>query len=635
MQNKFINFFSSSFTEKYLVDGNLLNTLVNPSNKINRLLQYSAFALLFFGFKLWVIHSYGNATPFWDQWDAEAATLYKYYFDGTLTWKHFIEHHNEHRLLTTRLLALILLILNRTWNPLLQMVVNAGLHLMVIVLFNSLLTKVIGRNNLPGLLVFSLVLFVVPFGWENTLVGFQAQFYFVILFSIAAIWLLISTDPFSFRWWGGVLLGIFAFFSLASGVFVFATGAVIGILVYVLKLRKTYKQLFSSVLLGLLFLTGAFFTPSLEHQAVYKAHSIPDFFHALKLVLGWPVGWNSLSTLIRNFPIGIFVLYILWKRPAAADSRWFLFALCVWSIGQALSIGYARALGPLSSRYKDLHVIPIFVNFACMISLAQVAVTRWRNYAILGLVAWIAIILISIGLNGFNYLPGELATKRNWNVAEEKNLKNYVATGDINYLKNKPEMDVPYPDIDKLATIIEFPGVREILPPNVSSHFKPVARESKTSEAFVINGYKQTVPKLEDSVWGSYNTNREAAIGYSALRFNTNCTNTKIEIPVAGSPLHEGMKLEIEQHGKRRPIVIKENSNDSWTSAYIKVDKGPFSVCLTDSSKTAWMAIGAPVMVSRFDKRVDNLLSHYYVFIVIGFMISLLIIILTGLKKFV
>jgi hypothetical protein len=239
-------------------------------------------------------------------------------------------------------------------------------------------------------------------------------------------------------------------------------------------------------------------------------------------------------------------------------------------------------------------------------------------------------------LNGFNYLPGELATKRNWNLAEEKNLKNYVATGNINYLRNKPEMDVPFLNIDKLATIIEFPGIREILPPNVSSPFKTVAIEKRPAEAFVLNGYNHATPKEYDSAWGSFTINGDAAMGYMELRYNTHCKNTKIEIPLAGLPLHEGMKLEIEQNGQRKPVTIKENPKDSlWTTAYAKVNSGPFSICLTDSSKTAWMAIGAPVMVSRFDKRIDNLLSHYYVFIVIGFMIVILIIILTGLKKFI
>src|SRR5260221_7214646 len=101
---------------------------------IRRLLQYASFALLLFGAKLWVIDSYGNATPFWDQWDAEAANLYYPYFNHTLTWKNMIASHNEHRIFTTRILALVLLQINKIWNPLLQRVANAVWHVITLML---------------------------------------------------------------------------------------------------------------------------------------------------------------------------------------------------------------------------------------------------------------------------------------------------------------------------------------------------------------------------------------------------------------------------------------------------------------------------------------------------------------------
>jgi hypothetical protein len=37
-----------------------------------RALLYVAFVLVVFGVKLLVINYFGNATPCWDQWDAEA-----------------------------------------------------------------------------------------------------------------------------------------------------------------------------------------------------------------------------------------------------------------------------------------------------------------------------------------------------------------------------------------------------------------------------------------------------------------------------------------------------------------------------------------------------------------------------------
>jgi hypothetical protein len=131
-------------------------------------LQISAFTLLLFGIKLWLIHTYGNATPYWDQWDAEAANLYKPFLEGTLHWTDLFAPHNEHRIFTTRLLALALLTVNGIWNPLIEMVVNAALHVVTLAFWIALLIRVLGRKYLPVLLMFSVVIFGVPYAWANT-----------------------------------------------------------------------------------------------------------------------------------------------------------------------------------------------------------------------------------------------------------------------------------------------------------------------------------------------------------------------------------------------------------------------------------------------------------------------------------
>ena len=618
---------------KSLTNGNLLYELSNPYGKLNAFVLYGIFSLLFIGFKFWLIRVYGNATPFWDQWDAEAAGLYQPLFDGSLTWKHIVANHNEHRIVTTRLLALLLLLLNKTWNPLLQMVVNAGLHLIAVLLFNVLLTKVTGRNNLTALLAFSLILFSVPYGWENSLVGFQAQFYFVLLFSIASIWLMVSNEPFHKRWWAGIGVGVLAFFSLASGVFVFFTGMLVGLVAYLLKLRKTPRQLLACAVLGALFVTGVLLTPMLPHQAVYKAHSLADFYHSLKIVLSWPVYWNLLAAVIRNLPIGIFIVFMLWKRPAINDNRWFLFALCAWSLIQALSIAYGRAAGPLAPRYKDLHIIPIFISFACCFPLIQESIGKKRNYAVAGFIAWTAIILISIGNNSLKYLPGELKTKRQWNMAEEKNTRNYILTGNINYLKNtRIDMDIPYPNADRLAEILQLPGVRNVLPSNINRPLSIAKVESTSPEAFAVNGFNHLTHKQTDTAWGSYTAKHDSAVGSITLQFNMPSPGRKIEIPVAGNPFDKDMSFQIEQDGQVTPLKISGDPTGTWAAAYAVIKSKTFSIHATDSSTASWIAIAPPRVLGRLDGITTRLLDHYDIFLIMGVVIAMLLIALTGLN---
>lgn len=49
-----------------------------------RWLLCAAMVLATFGANLWVIASYSNPTPFWDEWDAIAAAVYVPYFDFDL-----------------------------------------------------------------------------------------------------------------------------------------------------------------------------------------------------------------------------------------------------------------------------------------------------------------------------------------------------------------------------------------------------------------------------------------------------------------------------------------------------------------------------------------------------------------------
>jgi hypothetical protein len=628
----FKKLFDRSLLQQKLTGNNaLLQSSLFP-DKIHLILLYSSFTLLFLGFKLWTIRSYGNAVPFWDQWDAEAAGLYKPYLDGTLSLKHLFINHNEHRIFTTRLWALGLLIINKTWNPLLQMVANAGVHCVTIMLFVSLLARVLGRQNLPGLLVFALPLFSIPYGWENTLAGFQVQFYFVVFFSVAAIWLMVTGEPFSRRWWNGFVCGILSFLSLASGLFAFATVSLMSFIFYFTGNRTSIKQLLSGTICALMFIACFMLTPVLEHQQVYKAHTFPDFYHSLKISLGWPVSHTIVSALVRNLPIFVFVPIILLKRPPVNDRRWFLLALCVWSMVQVVSVAYGRAAGPLSPRYKDLHAIPIFVNFACLISLTQMYINRWRLYSQIGLAAWSAILLTSLAFFSIRDLPGELNTKRTWNLAEEKNTRNYIITKDISHLKNKPDMHVPLPDPDRLATTIELPGIREILPGNINSPLQAEKTDSGVAGAFVTNGFPGKFLQNIDTSWGSFTMLKDSAMGQLSLQFHTNYEGRKIEIPVAGYPKDSGMVLEIEQNGQRTPLKISDNPGEKWGAAYARLKSGDFTIHVADSNARAWVAVRRPAVLGNLDGFINRLLWHSYdKFIIAGIVLAMLLIIQAGI----
>ena len=593
---------------------------------------YASFSSVLFGVKLWLINSFGNATPYWDQWDAEAANLYKPFLDGTYVWTNLFAFHNEHRIFTTRLLALALLKINGIWNPLLQMVVNAGLHIAALVLSIALLTRVIGRNCLPSLLVFSLVLFCIPYGWENTLTGFQAQFYFVLLFSVACQWLTITQQPFSARWWSGVVCGVLAYLSLAGGIFAFGSAAIVGCVFFVFGLRKTLKQFLAVALLGGLFILGAWQTPSLPSQSL-KAASFYQFIHTLTQILAWPMTGYPYLAFFRNFPSLVFVVYMLWRKPLPNDRRWFLFGLILWGLGQAMCIAYGRAVCCLSPRYQDIFAVIILVNFVCLIFMGQHQVFKRRAWVIIGGLVWVSTVLISLGASAGKTLPADLATKRDTGLAEETNTRNYLATGDFIYLKDKPFLQIPYPNADRLASILASPKICAILPINISRPLTCLSFESKPVNAIVPDGYFPTTPKRIGKTWGSYSAQGDLATGQAWIRFGANKYSHLLAIPVAGYPLNSGMNIEVEQNGRRKPLVIKKNPKESWSIIYVKVRNGTFSVHITDLSTTTWVAVGVPSVVGKLDLPTNRLLAHWSFFVMLGLVGGVFLMTVSGLKS--
>jgi hypothetical protein len=102
----------------------------NEVTKLRRTLTYKwllvlGFVVLFLALRWYLVARYGSATPFYDQWDAEAAHLYTPWIEGRLGWIHLFQPHNEHRILTARILLLGLFsLIGNQWDTLLQMQVN-------------------------------------------------------------------------------------------------------------------------------------------------------------------------------------------------------------------------------------------------------------------------------------------------------------------------------------------------------------------------------------------------------------------------------------------------------------------------------------------------------------------------------
>jgi hypothetical protein len=416
-------------------------------------------------------------------------------------------------------------------------------------------------------------------------------------------------------------------------VFALVAAAAINFFFFISGLRRTGRQLLSVAILSVLFVLGIWLTPGNESHTSLKASSFYQFYDALMGVLGWPVMHNIVGTMVRNAPALVLAAIMIWKRPPANDTRWFLVALAVWSFGQALSIAYSRASISLSSRYLDLLAVLVLINFACLVVLVKSAIMRHRSQTVFALCAWVGIVLFTLGRYGGKHLPDALAQKQSMGLEEETNTRNYLATGDFNYLKDKPLQSIPYPNAERLAAILASPQLREILPANISHNVKLMAVVENPVGTFVKDGYYPTTPKRVDSTWGSYATKGNEAIGQTIIKYSSKTAGGMVEVPVAGYPLNERLKLEIEQGGQRSPMHISENPKESWVMAYAPLLDTEFSICLTDSSNTFWMAVAMPSVTSRLDQITDQLLNHYYLILLIGLVLVVFLLLQNGFKR--
>lgn len=410
--------------------------------------------------RLGVVQAWGSATPFWDQWDAEAAFLFDPWLAGTLALPDLWSAHNEHRILSTRLLALGLLAANGAWSPLLEMTANAFLNVAALGLALVLVVRAAGPGAWPLPAAAALAAFLLPHGWENTLSGFQSQFYFVLLFGVAALWGLALAPPLAARWWLGLGLAACAFLSLASGAFAFAAAAA------TLALRGAAlgrrADLAAALAAAACFVAAVLATPAPDYHASLKAAGLGEFLRGATVGLAWPLGGVT-GALLRNAPAVLLVAWVLRQRLPADDRRWFLVALCAWALGQELSLAYARAREVLAPRYLDLHAMAFLANAGALAALLHAYVGPRRRTLVLAAAAWLVAAALAFALPAPGLVQA-LAGKREQAESQGRHLQAFLASGDRAALRALPPGALPYPVADRLADIVASPRVRSILP---------------------------------------------------------------------------------------------------------------------------------------------------------------------------
>lgn len=560
------------------------------------ILPLAGLFLFLFGIKLYVVLQHGNPTPFWDQWDAEAAQLYLPWEDGSLNWHQFFAGHNEHRILWVRLIGLAELRLNGgIWDPLLQMTVNASLHSLAIVLLLALLLGELPRGARLPLVLFSAV-FAIPVGWENTLAGFQSQFYFLILFSAASLGLLNAARPLGPKWWLGFLALVAACFSTASGALAGLAVAVCYGGQMLAERRLERRKIVALAIVLACFLTAWAFTPVVSEHAPLKAGGLRDWTLALARSLAFPFPRHPYLAPVVQLPLLVLIGRVVFSFRSAASGKpvpWFLLGAAVWVWANAAATAYGRGAGGAgpASRYLDTLALGNLLNFAAAIHLAH----QWRKSGAIGFLGgWTALVLIgwigSFGNRTLDVMRNESRLCR----IQEDNVRRFLADFDRTRLFQLPYYSLPYPTAGRLADLLENETVRGFLPTPLR---QPLAGRPEANQGFSPNGIPREIPcDPLDRIWGSCGTWDAAGTGRLALAYENPARGHFLKIPVAGHLRGEGMSFRMEDvHGRRiaqwTPAV---DPGPRWSYVYVRNPGKPFRLVAEDHRTDLWLAFAEP-----------------------------------------
>ena len=570
-------------------------------------LQWIALLCTIIGARLWLISVYGSALPLHDQWDAEAAFLFKPWLEGHLGWGDLFSPHNEHRVVLSRLLALGLLLLNGQWDAQLEMAANAVLAGVIGAAMVSAAGRFFSRPKILYIAAAIILWLALPYAQENTLWGFQSCFYFMLIFSLAAIWGLSFHRAFSVPWWFGAISAALACVSMAAGVLAAAIVLALAGIRYLKQRRWNAEQTATVVLAGLVLVLGLSLHHEFPPHAALKAISPQAWASVFGRALGWPFSGSAAAALLMYWPLcWLAVLYLRSRKTPENDDderrqrqMELLLALGFWVILQAAAIAYSRGANgtvTIASRYMDILALGTLVNIGAVA--VVLAVLPHRRTLVLACSLWIAAIAAGAVFTSYKELSSQ-AGRQAWLGTAEQNVRAYVATGDRKYLEGDPAPRIPYPAGARLASLLDDPAIRQVLPAGVRLPLR-VEAELNREGAFAPGGYPQEVENAPyQRSWGSYSAQGPEARGsMETASFAPKSSHLRMEL--AGY-LREGMTLDLQSKtGNKVRFIPTTRVDPSWRAGFIAVPGPELKIVARDDNLQNWFAFREPREIGRF-----------------------------------
>jgi hypothetical protein len=590
---------------------------LNKPRVLRRLLRAAFAASLFalvLGLKLVVIDRFGSDLPEWDQWDAEGLYLLAPWSEHRLTPADLFTPHNEHRVVLTKLLALAGVWANGQWDRRLQCVVNAGLHSALAALVFLFGCRGLEQRWLVPWFVLVAAAGGLPLAWENVVCGFHSQQYFLLATAVAAIVLLPPAKPWSRAWWMGAVCAGLALLSMGSGLL--APAAVLA----VVALRWWHREMAwrdalpALVVCAALVACGLLIRVAVPYHEEMKARDAADFLRYVWHSLQWPAATLGALAGVLWLPwIGLSLrLAARQPAPGVRDFGRAVWGLGAWVLLQVCAAAYARGAGGglPAPRYLDTLAMGLLANGLALAWLWHTAAPGMRQRLALAAVtgAWTLATVHGLTTSLVDTLANDLPPIRNYYRASERNVRNYLATGDAGFLARS---DIPYPGSTAFKERIDHPSLRAIMPASVrppiplvpagpsepfAEHLARIAAADPSVPPPPGRGLSAATPPLENRrTWGSFGATTGGE--WRSQPFVVS-RRMYLKFETAGHAGLPGVALEVHDAATRATMATLQPSRtpgDSWRAAYAAVPAGRYFLAARVTDPARWLAFSEPV----------------------------------------
>ncbi|HEV3409995.1 MAG TPA: hypothetical protein VG095_06865, partial [Chthoniobacterales bacterium] len=513
--------------------------------------------------------------------------------------EHIVLPHTESRMVPSKLLALGLLAVNGQWDARLESTFNAVLFAGMAVLIALALVRVFGAEFRIPIFVTAGAYGALPYAWENTIWGFQLSFYCLIFFSLLTIWGLGLNRAFSAGWFVGAIAAIIAPVSMAAG-FV-AIVAVLGVeTLRLLTKRRTLRASAPTLLACAATLALAlYFRVYIPEHEPYRAPSLAVWAQVATKFLGWPFEVSS-GFLLAYLPLAFLLLRYVRRARASEEANFAqqaetLFLLGALSVLLAAGIAYARAMlspGATASRYMDALAPGFLANvLAVFVFLRQANPRKLLASAWLGCAVFALVLLVHKEL-------GRLKAKAEKFASAEQAVRAYIASGDISVLPDTPPNGIPYPDRGMLASFVDDPVLRQILPASLRPPLELVAEEGM--DVFARQG-------VGEHAW----TSDPAVVGDARGTMTTQLlepTLPYLQVELFGRP-GPGMQLMLKDENSEDSVTFRTfKRDDGWRVGLMRVPGRKVRLVARDDNAAEAFAFREPREIGRWSVYAERLL---------------------------